>query len=207
MAPAAPNEIYQFSLLSAYNGGLRDGGPPVAFLSNHGNHGIGYFEADEDEERPNDMIRLDGVTYSLDKDGDVDRAEKDDQMPFVMVTVFQPTQRLKPPVGTTSKRVKEVFEKGRNTPMPFRIQGKFKYINTEQQTYWDVTGTIFGYCVPRWQGFSGEGLQSCFIDEGKQTGGRVVDFETGDGTILDWAKCAKLHLVLPQDEEFDEVKL
>ncbi|WPH03165.1 alpha-acetolactate decarboxylase [Acrodontium crateriforme] len=208
MAPAIPNDIFQFSLHSAYQAGLRDGGPPVGFLANQGTHGIGYFEADEDDERPNDMIQLDGITYTLDKDGDADRAEKDDQLPFVMVTVFQPTERVKPPVSTTSKKLKELFEQGKNTPIAFRIQGKFKYINTEQQTYWDVTGSIFGYCIPAWQeAASGEGLQSCFLHESKKTGGRVVDFETGDGAILNWTKCGRLHLGFPKDDEFDELKL
>nr|POE66235.1 alpha-acetolactate decarboxylase [Quercus suber] len=209
MAKSIPNDIYQFSLFSAYNAGLKDGGPPIAFLANHGTHGIGLFESDEDDERPNDMIQLDGVAYSLDGDGDVDRADKQDQMPFVMVTVFQATQRVKPPAGTGSKKVKEVFERGKNTPMPFRITGKFRYINTQQQTLWDVQGTIFGFCVPAWQkSVSGDALQqSCFLSEDKKHGGRVLDFETGDDALLEWAKCGRFHLGFPQDDEYEELRL
>lgn len=203
MPASIPNDIYQYSLLSALRAGLQDGGPPVAFLTNHGTHGIGVFE---DEER--DMIQIDSVAYSIDQNGIASKADKEDTMPFVMVTVFQPAQRVKPPPRTTSKKLKEVFERGKNTPMPFRISGGFKYISTKQQTYWDVKGTIFGYAVPGWQkDVSGEGLQSCFLAEDQTKGGRVTDFETGEGAVVEWAKCGRFHLGLPQDEEFEELRL
>ncbi|KAK3723131.1 hypothetical protein LTR37_001854 [Vermiconidia calcicola] len=103
MAKTIPNDIFQFSLLSAFDGGLKDGGPPVGFLKNHGNHGVGIFE----DEEQSDMIQIDGVTYSFEEDGEATEAEKDDQLPFCMVTVFSPTQRVKPPKQTTSKKLKE----------------------------------------------------------------------------------------------------
>lgn len=203
MAKSIPNDIYQYSLLSALKAGLQDGGPPVAFLTNHGTHGIGVFEDEE-----SDMIQVDSVAYSLDQNGTATRADKEDTMPFVMVTVFQPVQRVKPPPRTTSKKLKEVFERGKNTPMPFRITGSFKYISTKQQTYWDVSGTIFGYAIPSWQkDISGDGLQSCFLADDKKKGGRVNDFETGEGAVLEWAKCGRFHLGFPQDEEYEALRL
>ena len=203
MAKSIPNDIFQFSLLTAFNGGLKDGGPPVGFLMNHGTHGLGVFEDEE-----NDMVAVDSAFYAIDEDGEITRAEKDDQMPFVMVTIFQPSQKVKPPKGTSSKKVKEVFERSKNTPMSFRLTGKFGYISTKQQTYWDVKGTIFGFCIPNWQGhISGEGLQSCFLAEDRTKGGRVSDFETGEGALLEWAKCGRLHLGFPQDDEFEQLRL
>ncbi|KAF1825472.1 alpha-acetolactate decarboxylase [Dissoconium aciculare CBS 342.82] len=203
MAKSIPNDIFQYSLHSAYNAGLKDGGPPVAFLTNHGNHGLGVFEDEE-----SDLVQVDGIAYSIDKDGDVEPAEKDDQLPFVMVTIFQPTQRVKPPQSTTNKKLLEVFQAGKNTTMPFRIRGPFKYINTKQQTYWDAKGTIFGFFVPNWQSaISGEGLQCCFLSEDKGNGGRVVEFETDEGAVLEWSKCGRFHLGFPQDEDYDELQL
>ena len=189
---------------------MKDGGPPVAFLTNHGTHGIGYFESDEDEpeEQPDHMIQIDSIAYSIDKDGKASRADKEDQLPFVKVTVFQPSKRVKVPVGAGSKKVKELFEHGKNTPMPFCIKGLFKYLNTQQQTLWDMKGTLFGFAIPKWQkDVSGEGLQCCFLSEDKKSGGRVVDFETGDGAVLEWAKCGRFHLGFPQDEEYEELNL
>nr|OQO25838.1 hypothetical protein B0A51_09750 [Rachicladosporium sp. CCFEE 5018] len=212
MAPSIPNDIYQYSLLSAYTAGLRDGGPPVAFLTNHGTHGIGYFELDEDDPlstRPNDMIQIDSVAYSIDPSGAAARADKEDSMPHTAVTVFQPSQRVRPPIGTSGEKVKEVLWKdGKNTPMPFRVKGRFKYISTQQATLWDVSGTIFGFCFPTWQkGLSGEGLQCCFLSEDKRAGGRVEEFETGEGAGLEWGRCGRFHLGFPQDEEYDALRI
>ncbi|KAI5367233.1 Putative alpha-acetolactate decarboxylase [Septoria linicola] len=203
MAKTIPNDIFQYSLLSAYNAGLKDGGPPVPFLKTQGSHGIGFLEDEE-----SDLIQIDGVAYTIDQDGDVDLAEKDDAAPFVMITNFQPKKREQPPASTTAKQVKELFARNRNTPITFRVKGNFKYINTKQQTYWDVSGQLFGFCVPDWQkAVSGEGLQCMFLSEDEEHGGRVIDFETGVGAVLEWATCGRLHLGFPQDEEFEEIRL
>jgi len=218
MAPSIPNDIYQYSLQSAYRAGLKEGGPPVAFLTNHGTHGLGIFEAEEEDSdsntnpqqsRPNDMIQIDSTAYSLDSDGVATPAGRGDTMPFTMVTVFSPAQRAKPPVRTTKDQVQALFQRnGKNTPMPFRVTGTFKYINTQQRTYWDVSGTVFGFCIPSWQkDVSGDGLQCGFLSQDKKSGGRVVDFETGDGAVVEWAKCGRFHLGFPQDEEYEELRL
>lgn len=200
---AKPNDVFQYSLRSAYNAGLKDGGPPVAFIAKQGTHGIGCFEEDEES----DMIQVDGKIYSIDKDGDIEEADEDDTLPFVMSTHFQAKQKVKVPASTTSKKLKEVFESAKNTPTAFKLTGKFKYINSRQQTFWDVKGTIFGFSIPGWQAsMSGEGLQCCFLSENKEQGGTVVDFETAD-CVLESAKCGRVHLNLPQDEEFDELRL
>ena len=203
MAKSVPNDIYQFSLLSAFNGGLKDGGPPVGFLQNQGTHGIGIFEDEE-----SDMVQIDSIAYAFSDDGEATRADKEDQMPFVMVTAFQPSQRVKAPKGTSSKKVKEVFVRSKNTPLPFRISGSFQYISTKQQTYWDVKGTIFGFSIPSWQqDISGEGLQCCFLADDKKKGGKVSEFETGEIAVLEWAKSGRFHLGFPQDDEFEQIRL
>lgn len=203
MAKTTPNDIFQFSLHSAYTAGLKDGGPPVSFLKTQGNHGIGMFEDEE-----SDLIHVEGEAYSIDKDGDVELAEQDDCLPFVMITAFQPKKRMTAPLSTTAKNIKELFAQNKNTPLPFRLKGSFKYINTTQKTYWDTKGTIVGFCVPTWQkAVSGDGLQCMFLSEDKESGGRVVDFETGNGVVLEWAKSGRLHLGFSQDEEFEELQL
>ena len=211
MAKSIPNDIFQYSLLSAFEAGLKDGGPPVASLTNHGNHGIGVFEDDEEDSgrtQGPDLVQINGVAFAIDHDGHAAKAERDDQAPFVMVTIFQPQQKSRTPKGTSRRKIQEIFERGKNTPMPFRLTGDFRYISTRQQTYWDVKGTIFGFYIPTWQShISGEGLQCCFLAEDQKAGGKVNDFETGDGAILEWAKCGRFHLGFPQDEEYDQLRL
>lgn len=130
-------------------------------------------------------------------------------MPHTSVVVFQPTYRFKASPGTSSYKIKEeVFSMGRNTPMPFRVEGGFKTIETEQRVYNDVKGTIFGFVVPAWQKeVSGDGLVCCFLSEDKRTGGRVKDFQTGDSVEVDWAKCGRFHLGFPQEDEYEQLKI
>ncbi|KAF2483512.1 hypothetical protein BDY17DRAFT_324237 [Neohortaea acidophila] len=118
MAKPPPNDIHQFSLLSAFHAGLKEGGPPAAFLATQGTHGLGISEDDEA-----DMLQLDSECYTFSDEGEAARADPEDQMPFVMVTAFQPAARVKPPRGTTSATIREVFEgkAGKNTPLPFRL--------------------------------------------------------------------------------------
>lgn len=197
------NNVFQYSLRSAYTAGLKDGGPPVAFIASQGTHGIGCFEEDEES----DMIQVDGKIYSIDKDGDVEEADEDDTLPFVMSTHFQPKQRVQAPPSTTSKKLREIFQSAKNTPTAFKLTGQFKYINSRQQTFWDVTGTIFGFSVPDWQAsISGERLQCCFLSANKEHGGTVVDFETAD-CLLESTACGRLTLTFPRDEEYDELRL
>ena len=214
MAPTSiPNDIYQYSLRAAYNAGLTEGGPPVAFLTHHGTHGIGIFEAEEDDDGTElpakDMVQIDSIAYAIDSDGDVERADKDDTMPFTMVTVFQAKERSKMPKGMTHKKVLEMFSgKAANTPVPFKITGPFSYISTTQATHWEIKGTIFGFFVPAWQKeVSGEGLQSRFLSQDRKQGGVVRDFETADGAVLEWAKCGRFHLGFPQDEEYEQLRI
>jgi alpha-acetolactate decarboxylase len=209
MPSSIPNDIYQSSLFSAHKAGLKSGGPPVAFLTNHGTHGTGYFESVSSTARPHDMIQLDSIAYTIGKDGTAKPAERGACMPHTSVVVFQPTYRLKPTPGTTSSKIKEeVFNMGRNTPMSFRVEGAFKSVTTEQKSYESVKGTIFGFVIPSWQEeVSGEGLVCCFLSEDKKTGGRVKEFETGEAAEVDWAKCGRFHLGFPQDDEYEELKI
>jgi len=213
MPNSIPNDIYQYSLFSAYSAGLKSGGPPVAFLTNHGTHGTGYFESQpaDSSSRPNDMIQLDSTAYTIDSEGTAKQAERGACMSHTSVVVFQPTHRFKAPPGTSSTKIhQEVFSMGRNTPMSFSAKGTFKSITTEQKTYsgGSVKGTIFGFVIPTWQkDVSGEGLVCCFLSEDKTVGGRVEDFETGDAVEVDWAKCGRFHLGFPQDELYEELEI
>lgn len=209
MPNSIPNDIYQYSLHSAFTQGLTSGGPPTAFFTNHGTHGIGTFSNGEDE-----MIQLDSTAYTLSKAGKASKASRESQVPFVMVTVFQPTYSTTAPKGLKKQQLGEVFASGgqlvggRNTPMPFRITGAFRSIQVGSQTLSDVRGTIFGYMIPAWQkDISGEGAQCCFLSDDKQSGGRVQDFEAVGDVKVDWAKCGRFHLGFPQSEEYEALTL
>jgi alpha-acetolactate decarboxylase len=108
-------------------------------------------------------------------------------MPHTSVVVFQPTHRLKPAPGTSSSKIhEEVFSMGRNTPMSFRVEGAFKSIDTEQKSFENIHGTIFGFAIPSWQKeVSGQGLVCCFLSDDKKFGGRVKEFTVGEAVEVD----------------------
>lgn len=210
MPASIPNDIYQYSLLSAFQGGLTSGGPPTAFFTHHGTHGIGSFGNGAD-----DMIQIDSTAYTLTPDGKAHKAPRDATVPFVMVTTYQPTFSSSAPDGFRKAQLRSLFASGgeviggRNTPMPFRIRGAFKSVQLGGGLALDeVRGTVFGYMIPAWQeGISGAGAQCCFLSEDGKSGGRVLDFEAGQDVKVDWAKCGRFHLGFPQSEEYETMSL
>ncbi|KAF2718680.1 hypothetical protein K431DRAFT_287413 [Polychaeton citri CBS 116435] len=210
MPASIPNDIYQYSLLSAFQAGLKTGGPPVAFLTNHGTHGIGICEDEAAH-----LIQVDGRSYILSPDGKASPASDHTPLPFVMVNVFQPTCSVHVPDGTTLSGLRYVFEakgltsSGKNTPMPFSVRGTFKRIHLGLENELEgVRGTIFGYSIPVWQAeLSGTGIQCCFITDDLKSGGRVMDFEIGNEAVVDWAKCGRFHLGFPQEEQYETLTM
>jgi len=222
MVASIPNDIFQYSLITAVTSGLTNGGPIPPMLTSHGTHGIGIFS-----DTTNSLILLDSVAYSIDSDGRAQTAPPDANLPFTMVTVFAPTFRAELSGGLRKEGLRDLFasggkiSSGKNTPMPFRIEGTFSSVevgaHTSQeggagQTLKDVRGTIFGFVIPAWAGsISGKDVRSCFLsaDEGNgvRRGGFVRDFEAGGNVRVDWAKCGRFHLGFPQSEEWETLDM
>ncbi|KAJ9631885.1 hypothetical protein H2203_000285 [Taxawa tesnikishii (nom. ined.)] len=107
MVSRIPNDIFQFSTLSALGAGLNVSGPPAAHLTGYGSHGIGTFA----EPNPGDMVFLDAVPYLLTAEGVARRAPPDALLPFVMVTKFSPEYSAAVPAGSglTKEDLMKVF--------------------------------------------------------------------------------------------------
>jgi alpha-acetolactate decarboxylase len=189
---------------------LKTGGPPVAFLTNHGTYGYGFYEDGSE------MLQAETVAYRFDSSGKATKAQQHEQMPFVMVCVFEPEARAHAD-GITLKNLREWWagqgmEKGgKNTPMPFAVRGAFSSVTTSHGVLKDVQGTIFGYAVPDWQkdisgGWSGEdgagqGLRCAFLSGDKSRGGTVLDFTSIRGTFVEWATTGRQHFGMPFGKE------
>ncbi|KAK8066023.1 hypothetical protein PG997_012770 [Apiospora hydei] len=203
MPSSIPNDIYQYSLWPAFAAGLDHGGPRVADLINHGTYGVGVFEKSSGSSPPNgggsdgsdtlpfatppkEMVQIEGKAYSIAYDGTVEEAEPRASLPYAMVTVFKPTDRVELHSSFTFADLR-------------KVQGLFE----------DVEGTIFGFMIPKWQAtVSGdEYSQMRFIDDDRrQGGGSVLGFETGEGVLLESGGCGRFHLGFPQDEQFNQLK-
>ncbi|KAH3912520.1 hypothetical protein HBH56_116090 [Parastagonospora nodorum] len=209
MTPSIPNDIFQFSTSAALAAGFTTGQPRTSDLTSHGTHGLGVYEDG------NLMLLLERQAYSIRKDGAVVPAPVDAQLPFAMVTVFQPTYRLKLP-ELSFDGLEELIgseelgaAKSVNSLTPFLMRARFKEVDVEQGgTLKDVEGTMFGFVVPRWmKEISGPRIHAHFVDEEEGKGGRVEGFEIEEEVALGFAKCGRFHLGFPQGPEWEDVKL
>jgi len=232
MVASIPNDIFQFSVISALVAGLAESGPQCAHLTNHGTHGIGTFS-----DMNGEMILIDRVAWHMTADGKVRKAALDAMLPFVQVCIYQPEFRVRAPKRLTKQGIWGLIESqggragGRNSYMPFRLQGSFSSMdirvvrgrqdkdaglgeaadNALHKTLKDVKGTMFGFSGPVWSaGISVEGLHCHFLSDekdGERTGGHVKEFVAEDGVVLDWAVCGRFHLGLPRGDDWESLDL
>jgi hypothetical protein len=123
---------------------------------------------------------------------------------------------------------------GRNHATPFAVRGAFKWIQLKKtrqnpraaaraQTggggdsatgerkeglLQGVQGTIFGFLLPSWmRGPIGgpEEAVCCFISGCRMFGGEVQNFETVEGTFLEWATSDHFRLGLAKEDGFENV--
>jgi alpha-acetolactate decarboxylase len=209
MPPSIPNDIFQFSTSAALTSGFNTGQPRTSDLTSHGTHGIGTYEDGTL------MLLLDRQAHTIRKDGTVVPAPQDARLPFAMVTVFQPTYRVKLP-SLTFEGLEDLVSsdelgpaRGINTLVPFKISGTFASVGLEGcAAQVNVEGTIFGFVVPKWmREISGPRIHAHFVDESETKGGRVTDLEIEEAVTLGFAKCGRFHLGFPQGPEWEDVKL
>lgn len=209
MVGSIPNDIFQFSIYAALNAGFHTGQPRTADLTSHGTDGIGVYEDGTL------MILKDKQAHAISKHGTAKPAPMDARLPFAMVTVYQPSFRLKVPSITLESFDELVSSselgpaKGVNTVMPFRIAGRFDSLDfADGAPRKAIDGTIFGFVVPAWmKHISGERIHAHFLDASEEVGGEVVDFRMNEEAVLSFAKCGRFHLGFPQGEEWEETKL
>ena len=229
MPASIPNDIYQYSLISAFSNGLTSGGPPAAFLTKHGTHGIGTF-ADGRK-----MIMLDSKAWQLQADGKGQAnvwmpAAGDAMLPFVMVTCFEAEQGQQTSVEMSKEEVEErilASHAGRNGStgasgwskhdyLSVQIRGKFESIEVNQDgqsiTISNAKGTMFGFRAPSWAAAtSPEGLRLHFISDadeyGLRRGGDVRGFQLMAGASVEFATCGRFHLGLPKGKQWESMDL
>jgi acetolactate decarboxylase len=209
MVGSIPNDIFQFSTYSALKAGFNQGQPRTADLTSHGTDGIGVYEDGSL------MILKDRQAYALTRDGKAKSAPMNARLPLALVTVYQPSFRLKIP-SVSLEALDELVSsddvgpaKGVNTLMPFKIAGRFDSIEFENGPDGTaIDGTVFGFVVPSWmRTISGPRIHAHFLDASEEVGGRVTNFMMAEEAVLSFAKCGRFHLGFPQGEQWEEMKL
>jgi acetolactate decarboxylase len=93
---AERHTLFQTSLMAALLDGIYEGDMTVGELLEHGDFGIGTFNALDGE-----MVVVDGVAYRLRGDGTAAAASADSATPYAVVTDFVPTLTRTLPDGVT----------------------------------------------------------------------------------------------------------
>ena len=219
----APNEIYQYSVISALMTGLSSASSSttVSKLLSHGHLGLGTFESMDGE-----MVVLDGQAYQLKSDGSVGAAAGTAKIPFGSVTQFEPQITKKSRLEDKSQLVQlvaDLLPNARNHFVAIRVDGRFDTVKCrtippqayegehltevgKRQTvkeYHDVAGTIVGFRSPQWsEGVSVVGIHVHFLNIDRSFGGHVLAVRADSEVSLGVSACTNLQIDLPQSQEF-----
>lgn len=229
----APNELFQYSIISALMDGVASKGLPLATLLSHGDHGLGTFR-----HMVGEMIVLDGELYHMKSDGStarVDAAASDDIAPFAMVTRFEATAAATAPLSSkddVSAVLTRLLPRSRNHFVAVRLEGgRFGSVtvrtaagqteprqglaevgrNQTSHTFEGEAGTVVGFRSPPFVdgGLGVPGVHLHFITADRRRGGHVLALDTAGADVrVLAAELTTVHLELPVgDDEFDAAPL
>lgn len=219
------HEYYQTSLLSAIMQGVYDGTVSIGQLLEHGDFGLGTFNALDGE-----MVVLDGVAYRLDGDGKASVASDSALTPYAAVINFAPSVSLSvdAPVGKEAlEGALDAMAESKNLFYAVRFTGLIKHIKyrnvlRQERPYKpllevvktqaefelnDVKGTILGFRCPDYAvGIGVPGYHLHFISDDRTTGGHVLDYALSRGQV-EIDHTSSLHLELPETQDFSDANL
>jgi acetolactate decarboxylase len=185
--------LFQTSTVDALLEGKYEGDVSFAELGDHGDFGLGTFDALDGE-----MICLDGKFFQVKADGLAYAVEGKARTPFAVVTFFEPdtSLTLSMPVDfeTLCDHLDGVIGGGA-VCCAIRVDGRFEYVKTrsvpsqhkpypplvevvkDQPTFelYDVSGSLVGFRFPDYaQGLNVSGYHFHFITADRCAGGHVL---------------------------------
>ncbi len=214
------HEIFQASTINALLEGIYDGDMTYGQLREHGDFGLGTFNALDGE-----MIAFDGKFYQIKSDGvayPVDDAQK---MPFAVVQFFAPEVHQVLDRETDYERLKDHLQSVMPTVNFFyavRVDGFFKYMKTRSVPrqikpypplievtktqpvfeFFDVSGTLVGFRFPDYtRGINVPGYHLHFLTEDQKAGGHVLDCRLQRGKLA-VEHTSNFHMELPTEGMF-----
>jgi acetolactate decarboxylase len=216
-----PHVLFQASTIGALLDGAYDGDVGVAELTEHGDLGLGTFNALDGE-----MIVVDGEVLRAGFDGDVAPADPGTLTPFAAVTWFEPgmTRELAGPL-THAELLREVDAAIGDAvaSCALRIDGDFARVRArsvprqrppyrplaevvaDQHVFEleSVAGTIVGFRFPGFaEGVEVAGYHLHFVSADRRRGGHVLECDLRRGAArIDVS--SDLHVELPPGVELD----
>jgi acetolactate decarboxylase len=212
--------MYQVSTFNALARGLYDGSVTFKTLKEHGDMGLGTFNALDGE-----MIGLDGEFYQIKSDGTVSPVNDSDSTPFAVVSYFDIDITHKITNLSSLKQLMDAIDgtmTNRNAMYLIKAHGHFRNITVRSVhvqhkpfpllidavkdqsvfNFSDIDGTIAGVWFPEYMaGINVAGYHFHFISDDLKHGGHLLDCSADDLTsYLD--ETDSFYMALPNDSAF-----
>jgi acetolactate decarboxylase len=214
------HDIFQVSTMSVLVAGVFDGDTPYGEVMQHGDFGVGTFNALDGE-----MAAVDGRYLHLHSDGTVGDVDPAELTPFAAVTFFRADAEVdvdRPHSRAELEGLIDGTVPSRNLFYAVRVDGRFASVTTRtaarqrrpyprlaattatqtENVFTAVSGTLVGFRAPAYaQGMTVAGYHLHFVDETRTYGGHVLDFALESGTVL-IDQDADLHVEMPTAAAF-----
>jgi acetolactate decarboxylase len=193
-------KLFQHGTLAMLVAGLFDGTMSIEELLKHGDSGIGTCSGLDGE-----MVILDGIAYTIRRDGTVEALSGDVKTPFTCVH-FDPKSPGQKVSGFSLPEL-EAYLKGQGMGNIFyavKLTGRFAKMKTrtvfkqekpypglsevaDQQAVFEgenTTGTLIGYYAPDlYQGIASSGFHLHYLSADHALGGHVLDFQLAEADL------------------------
>lgn len=212
--------VFQTAPFQSLSVGVYDGLFSFASLKEHGDFGLGTFNALDGE-----MICVDNTFYQVKLDGKVRPVPGAALTPFAVMTFFDEDQRIEAVNAGSLSELGRIVDRCRPTKNLFyalRVDGLFDYIKVrsvpaqkkpyrpladavaEQAVfeYKNITGTLVGFWSPSFADkVSVPGYHFHFISTAKDAGGHVLDLRFRALNIR-MDRCLALILITPENGDY-----
>jgi acetolactate decarboxylase len=219
------NRLYQTSTMAALLDAVYDGDTTMAKLLEHGDFGIGTFDALDGE-----LILLDGVVRQFREDGLADEVAPDIKTPFACATFFEPEQTLRIAQPASKQELELLVDRmvgNDNLFAAVRATGLFEDMETRTVFRQSVPyppmldvvsrqptlklgntgGVLIGFRTPEYmQGINVAGYHLHFLTTDRRRGGHVLNYRLLEGT-LEVAVMSDLEIDLPRSKAFARANL
>jgi acetolactate decarboxylase len=217
--------LFQYSTLGSLMAGVYDGDMTYAELKEHGDFGLGTFNALDGE-----MIEVGHEVYQIKSDGAAYPVDDEMKAPFAVVTYFEPDQTVSVVEPMDLGQLEEHLDSllpTENIPYAIRITGTFDKIKTrsvprqekpyrplltvlETQPTFDfqgIEGVMLGFRLPSYMDVANApGYHFHFITADRDAGGHVLECQVQKVTVeIDYTN--EWSTVLPEDAAFYEVDI
>lgn len=217
--------LFQVSTINALLEGIYDGNMTFEELKQHGDLGLGTFNALNGE-----MLMLDGKIYQVKSDGKVYPAADSMKTPFSAVTFFEEDTTLVFDSTLEYKSLEKLLDNilpTENIIYAIKIEGSFKYVRTrsvpvQEKPYPPLSevvknqpefefhnekGSLVGFRLPYYlSGINVPKYHLHFITEDKKGGGHLLECETDSIKIgIDFTE--NIFVSLPETKEFYDADL